>query len=162
MLAARTCRYDEIQAAKNQRLANLLGFAAMPSRALLLHELLNEHRILDQVTADVKAVYQLLEVDVAPLDLTASLNPVLSRIATTHPSLAPYAPALQRAVVLLLLRQLAAVYQVLCGTALNFLLCWPLKTLSIHTHTHLVQCGSVCLSVCVVRIGMGWALNMMK
>jgi hypothetical protein len=40
---------EEIEQQKNLRLANLLGFAQLPSRTALLQELLEIHVLLDEV-----------------------------------------------------------------------------------------------------------------
>ncbi|KAI9382965.1 hypothetical protein POPTR_013G011900v4 [Populus trichocarpa] len=116
---------------RNLRMANLIGFnldlkpesREVLSRSSLLSELVSKG-VMSCVTQEVKDLYHLLEHEFLPLDLTAKVQPLLSKIsklggklgsASSLPEvhLSQYVPALEKLVTLRLLQQVSQVYQIM-------------------------------------------------
>ncbi|KAG6773142.1 hypothetical protein POTOM_020399 [Populus tomentosa] len=114
---------------RNMRMANLIGFnldlkpesREALSRSSLLSELVSKG-VMSCATQEVKDLYHLLEHEFLPLDLTAKVQPLLSKIsklggkltsASSVPEvhLSQYVPALEKLATLRLLQQVSQVYQ---------------------------------------------------
>ncbi|XP_050221099.1 eukaryotic translation initiation factor 3 subunit A [Mercurialis annua] len=114
---------------RNLRMANLIGFNLDPkpesrevlSRSALLSELVSKG-VLSCAMPEVKDLYHLLEHEFLPLNLTAKIQPLLSKIsklggkiasASSVPEvqLSQYVPALEKLATLRLLQQVSQVYQ---------------------------------------------------
>ncbi|KAL6960070.1 Eukaryotic translation initiation factor 3 subunit A [Sarracenia purpurea var. burkii] len=116
---------------RNLRMANLIGFIIDPklesrdviSRPSLLTELVSKG-VMTCVTQEVKDLYNLLEHEFLPLDLTSKVQPLLTKIsklggklssASSVPEvhLSQYIPALEKLATLRLLQQVSQVYQMM-------------------------------------------------
>ncbi|KAG5244749.1 eukaryotic translation initiation factor [Salix suchowensis] len=114
---------------RNMRMANLIGFnldlkpesREVLSRSSLLSELVSKG-VMSCATQEVKDLYHLLEHEFLPLDLTAKVQPMLSKIsklggklasASSVPEvhLSQYVTALEKLATLRLLKQVSHVYQ---------------------------------------------------
>ncbi|CAM8914744.1 unnamed protein product [Rhodiola kirilowii] len=114
---------------RNLRMANLIGFNLDPksdsrevlSRSSLVSELVSKG-VMNCVTQDVKDLYNLLEHEFLPLELSSKVQPLLTKISkvggklASVPSvqeiqLAQYVPALEKLTTLRLLQQVSQVYQ---------------------------------------------------
>jgi len=94
----------------NMRLANLLGFKReIPTRARLLEGLLGSG-LLNEVSADVKKAYTLLETDFGPLTMNAELTPALEQFKENE-KFAIYVEPLKKVCVYRLLQQLQTVFK---------------------------------------------------
>jgi len=103
---------DDVDAEKNSRMANLLGFVAHPTRAALLSELRSEISKGDGFPPHVKALYEALETTFSPLSLAKIVEPLLEDLKTKTPRLAHFVEPLARLAVSRLVAQLGEVYSV--------------------------------------------------
>lgn len=99
---------DDMDQAKNQQMATLLGFSANPTRRSLIEELLAK-RTLTAVEPSVRALYTHLEETFHPLDMVRTVQPALDWLAR-HESFHIYVKPITKLVVVRCLRQLATVY----------------------------------------------------
>ncbi|GAA6005662.1 hypothetical protein JCM10207_005287 [Rhodosporidiobolus poonsookiae] len=90
------------------RLAALIGLAAAPTRAGLVTDALNRH-VLKRVSPELRALYNILEVDFHPLSITSKIEPILAQLEQ-NPDTARYVAPLKDVVLARLFQQLAQVY----------------------------------------------------
>ncbi|WWC90678.1 uncharacterized protein L201_005614 [Kwoniella dendrophila CBS 6074] len=88
-----------------QRLIALLNLPKMPTRESLVKEAAAKH--LKKVPADIKQIYNILEVDFQPTTACKILAPLISGLASEYQ---PYLPALKEVVLSRLVQELAQVY----------------------------------------------------
>ncbi|WVW85592.1 hypothetical protein I302_107630 [Kwoniella bestiolae CBS 10118] len=88
-----------------QRLIALLNLPKMPTRDSLVKDAAGKH--LKRVPADIRQIYQILEVDFQPTTACKTLAPLISSLA---PEYQPYLPALREVVLSRLVQELAQVY----------------------------------------------------
>ncbi|KAM7481730.1 hypothetical protein LguiB_006313 [Lonicera macranthoides] len=122
---------------RNSRMGNLIGFnlegklesVEVLSRSALLTELVSKG-VMTYVTQEVKDLYNLLEHEFLPLDLTSKVQPLLVKIskvggkissASSVPEvqLSQYIPALEKLATLRLLQQVSQVYQTMTVDSLS-------------------------------------------
>ncbi|KAL0478807.1 translation initiation factor 3 subunit A [Acrasis kona] len=94
---------------KQQRLANLLDLATLPDKKQLLRQVVNK-QVTSQAHAELKDLYQILEVDLDPLHLHERVANILT-FTENHPKLKIYNHALKQATLSKLLTQLSSIYQ---------------------------------------------------
>lgn len=100
---------DETEArGKLGRLAGLLGLSTAPTRQGLLRDAL-ARGALKKASKDVRALYEILEVDFHPLSITKKIEPILERLAA-DPDTERYVGPLKDVVLSRLFQQLAQVY----------------------------------------------------
>ncbi|GBG79223.1 hypothetical protein CBR_g29275 [Chara braunii] len=118
----------EMEKERNVRMANLLGFSLDPkrdarevlSRSALLSELVGKG-VMSYVPQDIKDVYNILENEFHPLDLTTKVQPLLEKLSSYNEKLSAASPVpevqldqyvepIQRLTTLRLLQQVSQVY----------------------------------------------------
>ncbi|GAA6053531.1 hypothetical protein JCM3770_000312, partial [Rhodotorula araucariae] len=90
------------------RLASLIGLSAVPTRAGLLKDALARH-VLKRVSPELRALYEILEVDFHPLSITRKIEPILAQLSANADT-ARYVAPLKDVVLARLFEQLAQVY----------------------------------------------------
>ncbi|KAG0145940.1 hypothetical protein CROQUDRAFT_133422 [Cronartium quercuum f. sp. fusiforme G11] len=93
---------------KSGRLASLLGLTSLPTRANLLKDTLIRGT-LKRSSADLQALYEILEVDFHPLSITRKIQPILQRLGE-DPETVRYIEPLKEVVMTRLFQQLSQVY----------------------------------------------------
>uniref|UniRef100_A0A671RTN9 Eukaryotic translation initiation factor 3 subunit A n=1 Tax=Sinocyclocheilus anshuiensis TaxID=1608454 RepID=A0A671RTN9_9TELE len=104
---------DGIIVEKHRRLATLLGLQSPPTRQSLINDMVR-FNLLQYVVAEVKELYNWLEVDFHPLKLCGRVTKVLNWVrdqAEKESDLQHYVPHLQNNTILRLLQQVAQIYQ---------------------------------------------------
>jgi translation initiation factor 3 subunit A len=101
---------DETHVDKNQQMAVLLDFTANPTRQALLSEIV-ANGILNDVSPDMRSLYDNLECSFRPLSLVRDVAPALATISSI-PNLSGYVAALKRVTVVRAIQQLSKVYSV--------------------------------------------------
>ncbi|GJN91751.1 hypothetical protein Rhopal_004774-T1 [Rhodotorula paludigena] len=90
------------------RLASLIGLGAVPTRAGLLNDALTRH-VLKRVSPELRALYQILEVDFHPLSITSKIEPILASLEQNADT-KRYVEPLKDVVLARLFQQLSQVY----------------------------------------------------
>ncbi|WFD37056.1 eukaryotic translation initiation factor 3 subunit A [Malassezia cuniculi] len=90
------------------RLNALLGLSRTPTRAGLLREALNRN-VLRRVRPELRALYQILEVEFHPLSICSKIEPILGQISKDS-EMAKYVEPLRSVVLTRLFQQLSQVY----------------------------------------------------
>ncbi|MBW0490053.1 hypothetical protein O181_029768 [Austropuccinia psidii MF-1] len=99
---------NSINKTKLGRLASLLGLTSLPTRSNLLKDALLKGA-LKKSSDDIRALYQILEVDFHPLSITSKIQPILVRLAQDQEMLR-YIEPLKEVVLTRLFQQLSQVY----------------------------------------------------
>ncbi|XP_048464676.1 eukaryotic translation initiation factor 3 subunit A [Rhincodon typus] len=110
---ARLLDMDGIIVEKHRRLATLLGLQAPPTRQSLINDMVR-FNVMQYAAAEVKGVYNWLEVEFHPLKLCGRVTKVLNWVrdqSEKEPDLQHYVPHLQNNTILRLLQQVAQIYQ---------------------------------------------------
>ncbi|RYG41518.1 hypothetical protein EON68_02995, partial [archaeon] len=125
----------EVNRPKRTMLANLLKLPTLPSRDMLLSDLVAKG-VLRMVRPEIAELYRLLEVEFTPLTLVSRVAPILAKLraqtgatvtssgtltsgtsaASLH-SLSQYAPSLEKLAIFRTLQQLCNVYSTMSLTA---------------------------------------------
>ncbi|KAI9747579.1 MAG: eukaryotic translation initiation factor 3 subunit A [Lichina confinis] len=100
---------DEAKRNKNARLTNLLGMAQAPTRAILFKDAMSKG-ILKRAKAEIRDLYNILEVDFHPLSICRKIAPILSQIGA-DPDMGRYVLPLQQVILTRLFQQLSQVYE---------------------------------------------------
>ena len=103
LLSALAVPLGEIEG--KSRLVALLNLPKMPTRDALVKDAASKH--LRKVPADLRQIYNIIEIDFQPLKAARALAPIVSALAPEYTS---YLPALRDVVLSRLLEQLAQVY----------------------------------------------------
>ena len=90
------------------KLAALIGLPGAPTRSGLITDSLNRH-VLKRVSPELRALYNILEVDFHPLSITKKIEPILASLAS-QPETARYVEPLKEVVLARLFQQLGQVY----------------------------------------------------
>ncbi|RKP26948.1 hypothetical protein SYNPS1DRAFT_13412, partial [Syncephalis pseudoplumigaleata] len=93
---------------KLHRLTNLLGLTKAPTRSGLLKNLIG-HGVLQRVPAELRQLYEILEVTFHPLSICKKIEPLLARLAEDG-EMKRYIEPLHQVVLTRLLQQLSQVY----------------------------------------------------
>lgn len=100
---------DEVRKNKNQRLTNLLGMNNAPTRASLFKDIINKG-FLKRARAEIRELYNILEVDFHPLSIFKKISPILLEIGK-DPEMTKYIGPLQQVILTRLFQQLSQVYE---------------------------------------------------
>jgi translation initiation factor 3 subunit A len=100
---------DEARKNKNNRLTNLLSMPTAPTRAVLFKDALSKG-LLQRVRPEIRALYNILEVDFHPLSICKKISPILSQIGA-DPEMEKYVQPLQQVILTRLFQQLSQVYE---------------------------------------------------
>ncbi|WEW58726.1 eukaryotic translation initiation factor 3 subunit A [Emydomyces testavorans] len=100
---------DEVRKNKNTRLTNLLGMPQPPTRASLFKDALNKG-LLSRCRAEIRDLYNILEVDFHPLSICKKISPILKQIGA-DPEMEKYVLPLQQVILTRLFQQLSQVYE---------------------------------------------------
>lgn len=100
---------DEARKNKNTRLTNLLSMPTAPTRAILFKDALSKG-LLQRVRPEIRALYNILEVDFHPLSICKKISPILSQIGA-DPEMEKYVQPLQQVILTRLFQQLSQVYE---------------------------------------------------
>jgi translation initiation factor 3 subunit A len=100
---------DEARKNKNVRLTNLLGMSQAPTRAILFKDALSKG-LLKRCRAEIRELYNILEVDFHPLSICKRIAPILTQIGA-EPEMAQYVQPLQQVILTRLFQQLSQVYE---------------------------------------------------
>ncbi|EGG00634.1 uncharacterized protein MELLADRAFT_118000 [Melampsora larici-populina 98AG31] len=99
---------SNLSKSKSGRLASILGLTSLPTRTNLVKDTLNRGT-LKRSSADLQALYQILEVDFHPLSITRKIRPILQRLSEDSET-ARYVEPLKDVVMTRLFQQLSQVY----------------------------------------------------
>ena len=100
---------DEARKNKNNRLTNLLSMPTAPTRAVLFKDALSKG-LLQRVRPEIRALYNILEVDFHPLSICKKISPILTQIGA-DPEMEKYVQPLQQVILTRLFQQLSQVYE---------------------------------------------------
>ncbi|KAI9873197.1 MAG: eukaryotic translation initiation factor 3 subunit A, partial [Pleopsidium flavum] len=100
---------DEVRKNKNNRLTNLLGMSHAPTRAVLFKDAMSKG-LLKRAKAEIRELYQILEVDFHPLSICKKISPILEQIGA-DPEMEKYVLPLQQVILTRLFQQLSQVYE---------------------------------------------------
>ena len=100
---------DEARKNKNNRLTNLLGMSAAPTRAVLFKDAMSKG-LLKRARPEIRELYQILEVDFHPLSICKKISPILTQIGS-DPEMEKYVVPLQQVILTRLFQQLSQVYE---------------------------------------------------
>lgn len=100
---------DEARKNKNNRLTNLLSMPSAPTRAILFKDALSKG-LLQRVRPEIRALYNILEVDFHPLSICKKISPILTEIGA-DPEMEKYVAPLQQVILTRLFQQLSQVYE---------------------------------------------------
>ncbi|KAH9817904.1 hypothetical protein DFH28DRAFT_1081001 [Melampsora americana] len=99
---------SNLSKSKAGRLASILGLTSLPTRTNLVKDTLIRGT-LKKSSADLQALYQILEVDFHPLSITRKIRPILQRLSEDTET-ARYVEPLKDVVMTRLFQQLSQVY----------------------------------------------------
>lgn len=99
---------SNLSKSKAGRLASILGLTSLPTRTNLVKDTLIRGT-LKKSSADLQALYQILEVDFHPLSITRKIRPILQRLSE-DPETVRYVEPLKEVVMTRLFQQLSQVY----------------------------------------------------
>ena len=100
--------FDEAKKNKNSRLTHLLGMSQAPTRAGLFQDALSK-ALLRRARAEIRDLYNILEVDFHPLSICNKISPILVKIGG-DPDMQKYIIPLQQVILTRLFQQLSQVY----------------------------------------------------
>lgn len=100
---------DELRKSKNNRLTNLLGMSSAPTRAVLFKDAMSKG-LLKRARAEIRELYQILEVEFHPLSICKRISPILTQLGA-DPEMEKYVVPLQQVILTRLFQQLSQVYE---------------------------------------------------
>ncbi|OBT89706.1 hypothetical protein VE02_01818 [Pseudogymnoascus sp. 03VT05] len=100
---------DQAKNNKNSRLTHLLGMSAAPTRAVLFKDAMSKG-LLSRARPEIRALYNILEVDFHPLSICQKISPILAKIGADE-EMAKYIAPLQQVILTRLFQQLSQVYE---------------------------------------------------
>lgn len=100
---------DGDQRHRNSRLTNLLNLTKSPTRDALLKQALSKN-VLSHVLPEIRALYNILEVDFHPLGIKKHIVPIITKVSE-HDQFKPYFRPLYDVILTRVFQQLSQVYE---------------------------------------------------